>query len=421
MKFGNVNIGGMSFGSTRIGGAKYGNTIVYSGDTPSVSIPYIRGGVGSYIDTGITADSDTKVVVWARNFNQGLDNNWLFGARDTTDPNNPIFFDLPILRNANAGSVNYDFGGSGVKVTDSWPLFSHYHKYELSADGLYVDDTQVVAGSSETFSTSVNVHLFGYNLNGANTGSILPADICACKIYKGGLLVRDYTPVKLPHIGLYDAVSDTVFRNAGSGRFSFGRFKPDAYTPLEYITCSGAQYFDTGLKGGYAVPWVCVFTPTGTTARNSYPVGAQTTSSSKRCAIGVGNASYINAKLFFNYQTANNNVKSTNTNDYFTNKKIVYVKSKNVATAYVNNAQEGTVAGTSGSSFETDYTLYVGALNDAGTNAGRLIGDIFYCGMGTDRNYVPAKVNGVAGMYDTYNDVFKPSVSGTDFIAGPDL
>lgn len=35
MKFGNVNIGGMSFGSVKIGGAKYGNTLVYQAGSPT--------------------------------------------------------------------------------------------------------------------------------------------------------------------------------------------------------------------------------------------------------------------------------------------------------------------------------------------------------------------------------------------------
>lgn len=35
MKFGSVNIGGMSFGSTKIGGAKYGNTIVFKSGSPT--------------------------------------------------------------------------------------------------------------------------------------------------------------------------------------------------------------------------------------------------------------------------------------------------------------------------------------------------------------------------------------------------
>ena len=209
--------------------------------TPT-TIPYIRGGGnGSYIDTGITSDSDTKIIVWARNFNVGTDVNWLFGTRTST----PSYFELVAGRLGNTGKIGGFFGGSATWHTDAWPYFSHYHKYELSADGLFVDDTQLISAYSGTFSGSVNIHLFGYNANGVNSGSLLPADICACKIYKGGVLVRDYTPVNSPSVGLYDAVSDTVFTNAGTGSFTYGTFNANAYTPLEYIATSGSS--DSGV------------------------------------------------------------------------------------------------------------------------------------------------------------------------------
>jgi hypothetical protein len=49
------------------------------------------------------------------------------------------------------------------------------------------------------------------------------------------------------------------------------------------------------------------------------------------------------------------------------------------------------------------------------------IGNIYYVGFGSQCNLVPVKVNGVAGMYDTYNDIFYSSISGTDFTAGNEI
>ena len=379
-------------------------------------IPYIRGGAdGSYIDTGITPDSTTRVIVWARNFNPNC--GALFGSRiGATDS----AFYLSATGGANSCRMSMSYGDAGqvFPTTGTHETYlSHYHKYEMSGPDLYVDDSLVATSTGTLSGSNHNIHILGLNNNGTHASVTLPIDIVACKIYKNNVLVRDYTARPT---GLYDAVSDTVFTNAGSGSLTYGTFNPDAYTPLEYVSCAGA-YFDTGLKGGYAVPWNCVFTPTGTTARFSYPLGAQTSSSSKRCAIGIGNTTYINGRLNFYYQAAANSVKSTNTNDYFTNEKIVYLKENNVATAYVNNSQAGTVTGTSGSSFVTDYNLFVGELNDAGSPTGGFIGNLHYCGLGTNRNYVPAKQNGIAGMYDTYNDVFKSSLSEIAFVAGPEL
>lgn len=422
IKLGNNSIGKVYLGSNEIGKAYLGSNLVYQKGGPVVTtIPYLRGGAdGSYIDTGITPDSTTRVIVWARNFNPNC--GALFGSRiSATD--SAFYISATAGANSCRMSMSYGDAGQVFPTTGTHEMYlSHYHKYEMNGPDLYVDDSLIATSTGTLSGSNHNIHIFGLNNNGTHASVTLPIDIVACKIYKNNMLVRDYTPVNSPSVGLYDAVSDTVFTNAGSGSFTYGSFNPDAYTPLEYVSCAEAGvYFDTGLKGGDAVPWNCVFTPTGTTARASYPLGAQTSSSSKRCAIGIGNTTYVNGRLYFYYQSANNTVKTTNTNNYFTNKKIVYLKEHNVATAYVNGTQEGTVTGTSGSSFVTDYNLYIGAMNSAGTATGGHIGNIYYCGLGTYRNYVPAKVNGVAGMYDTYNDTFYPSTTSIPFTAGPEI
>ncbi len=394
--------------------------MIASGASPATTmIPYIRGGGnGSYIDTGITPDSTTRVIVWARNWNPSA--RMLFGSNDSSQ-----HFWISAHNSARVGQIGVAYGAWASPYNFSDDVFSKlsgYHKYELYQGVLKIDGVAIYTNSNSFTGNSNNIYLFGRNNSGALDGLVLPADICACQIYKNGVLVRDYSAVNSPSVGLYDAVSDTVFTNAGTDSFAYGKFNPDAYTPLEYISCSRAQYFDTGLKGGYSVPWVLVFTPEGTEAGFYYPIGARTSTSSGKCAVGVGNSTYLNGRLMFHYQAGDNAVKSTNTNNYFTNKKIVYVKQNNVATAYINNTQEGTVTGTSGTSFETEYNLFIGAMNTEGSGVtGRHDGKLYYCGIGTYRNYVPAKVNGVAGMYDTYNDVFKPSMTETGFIAGTEL
>jgi hypothetical protein len=66
--------------------------------------------------------------------------------------------------------------------------------------------------------------------------------------------------------------------------------------------------------------------------------------------------------------------------------------------------------------------MYVGTANiNDSWEVYPFYGYIYYIGFGTDKNFVPAKVNNVAGMYDTYNDVFYPSASGAAFIAGSEL
>ena len=388
-------------------------------------IPFIRGGAdGSYIDTGITPDQTTRVIVLARNFNQGVDNNWLFGARPSSGD---AHIDVVAGRYGHTGGLAGMFGSSATWHDNAWPYFSHYHKYELSADGFFVDDTQLTSPSSSgAFSLSENIHLFGYNAGGTNSGSLLPVDICACKIYKNDVLVRDYTPVTSSSVvGFYDAVSGTVFTNAGSGSFTYGTFNQNAYTPLEYITTSGASALITPAIGSYSLPIVTMFHPTGTNAAWFMPLGARS-QDTKRCDIITGNTTYSNARLYSLLGDGEDaTAMYTSRTAGATRKDLVVVKKDNTFTAYYNNAAFGSSATFNVStSYSTGARIGIGAqfLDYPGNPqyGAYFVGNIYYVGLG-DYNLVPAKVGGVAGMYDTYNDTFYPSTTSTPFTAGPEI
>lgn len=380
----------------------------------STMIPYIRGGAdGSYIDTGITPDETTRVIVWARNISPHDGYVWVLGSR-VSGTSSGLTFCLPSA--ALTGAAQIQFGDTTIRYNDAFRYLSNYHKYEISGGQLLVDDTVIAIGTSSTFSNSHNIYLFGLNNNGSFAKAGKPFDICACMIYKGGVLVRDYIPISSPSIGLYDAVSDTIFTNAGNGTMFYGEFNKDAYTPLEYIKCTGAQYFDSGIKGSYSLPIITKFQSTETAASSRWVLGGRTSSTSGRCDFQVGNND-VNKTFRFGYQSAANTVYNSASQ---TNANLVWIKTNNTAALYKNNAQLGTVTGGTGTTFQTTYNIGVGTLNNAGTllSGASLVGKIHYVGLGTLRNYVPAEVNGIAGMYDTYNDTFHPSASGTAFIAG---
>jgi len=386
--------------------------------TPPVMIPYIRGGGdGSYIDTGITPDNTTKVIVWARNFNpDSSDYSWLFGSRVAYQN---AMFSLVTGKTKDIGDLGICYGANAYQaVHGALTKMSHYHKYELSADGFSVDDVLVASIATSSFSSNVSIHLFGENTNGVHTDTALPIDICACQIYKNGTLVRDYTPAYSPSIGLYDAVSDTIFTNDGSGALLYGAFDSDAYTPLEYIECDGSQYFDTGLDGGYNLKIVASYRPTGTAKRFYYPLGSEYYSYA-RCCFQHGDTSAANKYTSVCYYSSVTNLYST----AVTNNDLVLTKHNNQFYGYKNNTQLGTYTGNSDSTFSVGLNVYVGAENRAGeaNMEESFVGRFYHVGFGTQRNYVPAKVNGVAGMYDTYNDVFKPSATETAFTAGPTI
>ena len=382
--------------------------------TPPVLIPYIRGGAdGSYIDTGITPDNTTKVIVWARNFNPN--SLFLFGSRIAYADS---AFGVMAANGSAIGAIRNTYGSDNLNAFDSFTLLSGYHKYELNAGTMKVDDVTINTSSSVFTGNSKNIYLFGCNNNGTLLGGTLPIDICACQIYKNGTLVRDFTPVSSPSVGLYDDVSGTVFTNDGSGSLFYGSFNQNAYTPLEYIECDGGQYFDTGLDGGYNLKIVASYRPTGTAKKVYYPLGSEYYSYA-RCCFQHGDKSAANKYTSVCYYSSVTNLYST----AVTNNDLVLTKDNNVFYAYKNNTQLGTYTGNSDSTFSVGLNVYVGAENRAGeaNMTESFVGRFYYVGFGTQRNYVPAKVNGVAGMYDTYNDVFKPSATETAFTAGPTI
>lgn len=423
IKLGSNSIGKLYLGSNKIGKAYLGSNLVYqtgSGPSPSTMVPYIRGGAnGAYIDTGITADNTTRVIVWARNFNPGgSEYTWLFGARDSYGTSG--MYGVTLATNDKTGRALFANGGTTYTNADFWNYISNYHKYELNSTGLYVDDVQVSAQAATTFTGSYNLYLFNDNDGGTpEQQSKMPVDICACKIYKNNVLVRDYSPVNSPSFGLYDAVSNTVFTNAGSGSFTYGSFNPDAYTPLEYIEGNGDSYFDSGVTAGYATQIISKFRFTTNTA-NVTLIGYR--GSNDWCEFDINYGSTI--KMYYRLASAETwsalyNATSSN----FLNQDIVLVKgTTNSASLYKNATQIGTtVSPSSSSSYVSSGNLCVAALNLGSSYAQPFTGRIYYVGIGSSRSFVPAKKNGVAGMYDTYNDVFYQSESGTPFIEGPTL
>ena len=388
---------------------------------PSV-IPYIRGGGGSYINTGITPDETTRVIIWARNLNPHPSQyGWVLGSR--IDNQDSSFGFVP-LTGASSGKIRVCYGNTNTDNINMWTLLSHYHKYELCPSGFFVDDV-LVSSVSGNPSNSYPLFIFGMN----NAGSVIsqtsnPIDVFACKIYKGGVLVRDFVATNSPSVGLYDNISETLFTNDGSGSFTYGTFNPSAYVPVEHIEFNGKQYFDSGAYGGYSVPIVGKFRYYGgTNSLDSAVFGYR--SNDDWCEMTMGPSSNktnayfrlgADSKWYQLYSAASSG---------FSNKDIVFVKSTTPQfSLYLDYALFGSsVTPSVQSSFVTSGTILIGA--EKWTTASPVQqkknnGRIYYISIG-NKNFVPAKVNGVAGMYETYNDVFYPSESSYAFMAGPEI
>lgn len=403
--------------------------IASGGGTPPtpINVAYIRGGAdGSYIDTGITPDSTTKVIVWARNFNSG--SGYLFGSQD--DASTCFWISALGGTASNHGKIYVAYGTWGspyLSANDQFKNFGGYHKYELYQGAIKVDDETVVSTSTSFTGNTRSIFLFGRNNAGTVESVTLPVDICACKIYKNDTLVRDFTAVNSPSVGLYDAVSDTVFTNAGSGSFTYGEFDKNAYTPLEYISSEGSSWFDSGVYGKYSEDIVVKFRPTNTTAKWTSLIGYRTSTSSCDISFGTETSGQDNMRCYWRFGTNDTSGTAFNgsTSNKLTGKDVVAVKKNSALTLFQNETKIGTNTKTGVStSFITGGTMCIGALKNSASSflsTQGFVGLVYYAGFGASANFVPVKKNGVAGMYDTYNDVFYPSITSTPFIAGPTI
>ena len=383
--------------------------------TPTGPLPYIRNTKDAYIDTGITADNTVRVIVWARNFNPT--GGWLFGSRNAFGSN---AFCVSSHGEDKTGLIRIDYAQSQYDcyTGDQFSRLSDYHRYELSNGVFNVDGVNIFTSSSTgNFSNGVAIHLFGMNNNGNHLNMSLPADIFACKIYKNGALVRNYSPVQSPSVGLYDSVSGTVFTNAGSGSLSYNVFDTDSYQRLSYVECNGAQGFVTGVYGSNTVNICAKFRLTGGPAYASI-LGTRVTNTSGRCDFSFGNTTYANRYFYFGYKTGYQfpyNLSSQTGSD------LIWIKAGLASTMYKANARLGNTVNGAAGDYTTTYTMSVGGWYNGTSIQECMTGRLYFVGFGEQRNYVPAKVSGVAGFYDTYNDVFYPSTTGTNFIEGPTI
>jgi hypothetical protein len=198
-------------------------------------VEWLESDKNQHIDTGVLAASDIEFDAW-------------FSADEYSGSFFPIFgaySDKGYLGfQRNSGGSPYSvlgWRGSSAKRTISGSNAANYEgavslrndKFTFREFSLTIS-TSAFAGSASLWYGRVN----GFtNYGGARR-------IGVCKIWKSGVLVRDYIPVRKGTVGyLYDRVSGKLFGNAGTGDFVLG---PDV-VPVEYIESHGTEWIDTGV------------------------------------------------------------------------------------------------------------------------------------------------------------------------------
>ena len=169
-------------------------------------IEYIESTGTQWIDTGINLRQKVVMTANVSRTKSITTNSMVFGAYyDSSAPKFQLYINSS-NKWSNASSSNYSY-------------------YEITAGGtvsLNTKYTPIVAAKAEQASDAT-IYIFARNNDG---GSMLPIDglrLYGAYITSGGLVVRDFIPVRVGQVGcLYDRVSGTLFRNAGTGSFILG-------------------------------------------------------------------------------------------------------------------------------------------------------------------------------------------------------
>lgn len=186
-----------------------------------VGIEYLETSGTQYINTGVKAALNTNFEIIFQNTATTTENYFVIGGRQAMSSN-----ECCLRYHSNNGVMDRVYIVLNSTSTELWndTSVSQNHIAKVSKTG-----TTIVCGSQtknptiSDFSTDVDMLLFG--MLQAN-GSIQVAPglrIYRAKIYSGSTLVRDFMPVRVgTEGGMYDAVTKTVFRNAGTGDFIKG-------------------------------------------------------------------------------------------------------------------------------------------------------------------------------------------------------
>lgn len=285
---------------------------------------------------------------------------------------------------------------------------------------------RTVAAGSCTKTIPYPMYLFAQSEGGSSAHlSNSQYKLYSCQIWdNNGTLVRDFIPCQNADgaVGLWDAVNEEFYANAGTGTFTAGPVVPETVdeneiTELEYIESSGTQYMNSG------------FYPTGKTravvdfkmvnqAGEQQGIFGSRPGTSGRFTVFTG-TSAARLQVDYNTQFGLANSESTISGLNVNERTLLDVSSR----LSVNGVKINEV---SAASFTSAYTLYLFANNNAGT--AQLPGSLFlyacqiYDNGLLERDYIPAMLtNGEVGLYDRVFHEFYRNAGTGEFIAGPEV
>lgn len=196
-------------------------------------LEYIQSSGTQYINTGFKPNQDTKISMTADFPPSG--NTWLYGGRASAGSNSLGFL------YTSGNKYRFDYASSLKELTTK-PT----GKFTIDSDKnkCYINGELAATATYTTFTSPVNMYIFGNNNNGSLSGGS-SAKLYNCSIYDNGVLIRSFVPCKNASgtVGLYDSVNNQFYQNAGTGIFVAGAEVKGSHKTL----IDGTQY---DLKAG---------------------------------------------------------------------------------------------------------------------------------------------------------------------------
>lgn len=273
-----------------------------------------------------------------------------------------------------------------------------------------------VTGTKET--CSYNCYLGCCNRVG--TAYLLPqdGDIYYCKIWKNGVLVRDYVPVLDSNnvAAFWDQVNDTVNYSLGTDAFVAGPGAPG--TPLDYVSFDSLQYIDTEITPGnnevqFELKVLLKAAPANGAAFIQNFVGSRdgsfSISNATDYTVSARPGFFTNASGFrMGCLCPTSDVENIS----FSGSASFYAKPihiKYTGTSCIVNGMELPLAGTKAA---CNYPIYLGCANQSGDTLRGGIMDVYFFKIWKNgtlvRDYIPlGDQHGGAALYDKVSQTFK--------------
>ena len=373
-------------------------------------LQYIESTGTQYIDTGVTPNQDTQIILDYRP--TAAATVAVFGSR--VGVGNAAF----ALWIVNETSIEDDYASDRDTISVS----------NLLERTLVVKDANILDYGDTTrehaevvFSNQYPIALFGINSAGTVDSRRVSARLYSCSI-RTGTDERDYIPCLAPDgsVGLYDLVGKSFYKNSGTGSFVAGPklvTLPSGYKQLEYIQSTGTQYIDTGV------------TPNQDTAlAGSFMVKSTANAAAGTGFIPYGAAYTYNSQAFELYTTSgqfeiNYDGQVNFIGTVQMDQKIHVNHDKNIVSIIL---QDGTSVNTAFTyqNFTAPYTLTLFAINRGSAVCGllRLYSCQIYDNGTLVRDFIPCKNDSnEIGLFDISQVVFHGNNGTGSFVAGPEV